>query len=54
MSEPQDFSLLHAPAGQLSSDGQLRETISERWDRKGGNLPLWHLPPRAGAEVRTG
>jgi len=45
MSEPQDLSVLLAPAGQLSSDGQLRETISERRDRKGDDFPLWHLPP---------
>ena len=45
MSEPQTLSVLITPAGQLSSDGQLRETISERRDRKGEDFPLWHLPP---------
>lgn len=45
MSEAEKLSVLVAPAGQLSSDGQLRETISERRDRKGFDFPLWHLPP---------
>ena len=36
--------VLIAPSGQLSGDGQLRESISERRDRKGQDYPLWHLP----------
>ena len=45
MSETQVLSVLISPAGQLSGDGQLRESIKERRSRKGEDFPLWHLPP---------
>ena len=44
------FSLLVAPAPQLSGDGQLRELIEERRTRFGDRADLWYLPP---AGVRT-
>ncbi len=36
--------VLFAPSGQLSGDGQLRESIYERRDRKGDDFPIWYLP----------
>ncbi len=45
MSEPQDLSVLIAPIGQLSGNGQLRETIRERRRRIGDDVPFWYLPP---------
>jgi len=36
--------VLFAPSGQLSGDGQLRESIYERRDRKGDDSPIWYLP----------
>jgi hypothetical protein len=37
--------LLLAPLGQLSGDGQLRELIEERRDRKGPDVELWYVEP---------
>lgn len=37
--------LLLAPLGQLSGDGQLRELIAERRERRGEVAELWYLPP---------
>lgn len=42
-SESGSLLMLLAPAGQLSGDGQLRELIQERRDRKGADVPLWFL-----------
>jgi hypothetical protein len=39
----QSLGVLVAPAGQLSADGQLRELIAERRERKGGTGPIWYL-----------
>lgn len=39
------LSFLVAPLGQLSGDGQLRELIEERRQRKGADLELWYLGP---------
>lgn len=38
-------SFLVAPLGQLSEDGQLRELIDERRQRKGAEVELWYLAP---------
>jgi hypothetical protein len=38
-------SFLVAPLGQLSEDGQLRELIEERRQRKGAAVELWYLAP---------
>jgi hypothetical protein len=35
--------VLLAPLGCLSSDGQLRELIRERRERRGDAVPLWYL-----------
>ena len=45
MSEPKALYVLLAPAGQLTGNGQLRETINERRSRKGENVPFWYLSP---------
>ena len=45
MSEPKALYVLLAPAGQLSGNGQLRETINERRSRKGVDVPFWYLSP---------
>ncbi len=45
MSEPKALYVLLAPAGQLSGNGQLRETVRERRNRKGDNVPFWYLSP---------
>ena len=45
MSELKAAYLLLAPVGQLSGNGQLRETISERRKRKGTDVPFWYLSP---------
>ena len=45
MSEPAALYVLLAPDGQLSGDGQLRESFSERRDRKGADYPMWYLNP---------
>ena len=45
MSEPQALHVLIAPLGQLSGNGQLRETVRERRNRKGTDVPFWYLSP---------
>ena len=45
MSEPKALYILSAPAGQLSGNGQLRETFRERRRRKGQDVPFWYLSP---------
>ncbi len=45
MSEKKPFYVLIAPIGQLCGNGQLRETISERRNRKGVDVPFWYLSP---------
>ena len=37
------FFAIIAPVGQLTGNGQLRETISERRNRKGNDVPFWYL-----------
>ena len=46
--------LLLAPLGQLSADGQLRELIGERRDRRNGTGPIWYLPPELVAALGLG
>lgn len=48
------LSFLVAPLGQLSEDGQLRELIEERRDRKGADVELWYLGPDLVEELRLG
>ena len=45
MSELEDLHVLFAPAGQLCGNGQLRESIHERRERKGADYPMWYLSP---------
>ena len=45
MSEQKDLHVLLAPAGQLCGNGQLRESIHERRERKGPDYPMWYLTP---------
>ena len=45
MSEPQALYVLLAPAGQLTGNGQLRETVNERRNRKGEDVAFWYLSP---------
>ena len=45
MSGKKPFYVLIAPIGQLCGNGQLRETISERRNRKGDDVPFWYLSP---------
>ncbi len=45
MAEPKALYLLLAPVGQLSGNGQLRETVSERRSRNGEDVPFWYLSP---------
>ncbi len=45
MSEPKALYVLLAPVGQLTGNGQLRETIQERRNRKGKDVPFWYLSP---------
>ena len=45
MSEPQALYVLLAPLGQLSGNGQLRETLNERRNRKGEDVAFWYLSP---------
>jgi len=45
MANQKKFYVLTAPVGQLCGNGQLRETISERRNRKGDNVPFWYLSP---------
>ncbi|MEA5392551.1 hypothetical protein VB738_14905 [Cyanobium gracile UHCC 0139] len=46
------LSFLVAPLGQLSGDGQLRELIEERRQRKGADVELWYLGPELVEELR--
>ncbi len=50
----QTLSLLLAPLGQLSGDGQLRELFEERRDRKGEDVELWYLPAVLVEELGVG
>ena len=45
MSEPDALYVLLAPVGQLSGNGQLRETVQERRKRNGADVPFWYLSP---------
>ncbi len=45
MAEPKALYVLLAPLGQLSGNGQLRETVKERRNRKGTHVPFWYLSP---------
>ena len=45
MSESKEVYLLLAPAGQLSGNGQLRETVKERRSRHGQDVSFWYLSP---------
>ena len=45
MSEPKALHALLAPVGQLSANGQLRETVKERRNRQGSSVPFWYLSP---------
>ena len=45
MANQNRFYVLTAPVGQLCGNGQLRETISERRNRKGLEEPFWYLSP---------
>ena len=45
MSEPKVLYVLLAPAGQLCGNGQLRESIYERRERRGADYPMWYLNP---------
>ncbi|MCP9838767.1 hypothetical protein KBY84_14790 [Cyanobium sp. N.Huapi 1H5] len=46
------FAFLVAPLGQLSGDGQLRELIEERRQRKGADVELWYLGEDLVEELR--
>ena len=46
MDEMTQLYVLVAPAGQLTGNGQLRETISERRNRKGEDVHFWYLSPK--------
>ena len=45
MSEPKALYVLLAPVGQLSGNGQLRETVKERRSRNGNDVSFWYLSP---------
>ncbi len=45
MSELKALYVLIAPIGQLTGNGQLRETVKERRNRKGVDVPFWYLTP---------
>ncbi len=45
MAELKDLYVVLAPAGQLSGNGQLRETVRERRNRKGDDIAFWYLSP---------
>ena len=45
MTEIKTLSVLVAPLGQLSGDGQLLESFTERRERKGSDYPMWYLTP---------
>ena len=46
MAELQSFYVLVAPSGQLSGNGQLRETVSERRKKNGIDVKFWYLSPK--------
>ncbi len=52
MAEPNALYVLLAPAGQLSGNGQLRETVIERRRRKGEDVPFWYLSPELVEEFK--
>ena len=43
MDESKDLYALLAPVGQLAGNGQLRETLLERRNRKGQDVAFWYL-----------
>jgi len=43
MADPITFNILIAPTGQLTGNGQLRESMFERRSRKGNEYPMWYL-----------
>ena len=45
MDSKKPFYVLIAELGQLCGNGQLRETISERRNKRGGDVAFWYLPP---------
>ena len=45
MSEQKAVYVLLAPLGQLSGNGQLRETVEERRNREGDDVAFWYLSP---------
>ena len=45
MAVPTAVYVLLAPNGQLSGNGQLRETVQERRNRQGEEVPFWYLTP---------
>ena len=45
MSEHKALHVLLAPVGQLSGNGQLRETVKERRKKKGSSVAFWYLSP---------
>ena len=45
MSELKALHVLIAPVGQLSANGQLRETVKERRKKDGPNVSFWYLSP---------
>ena len=45
MSEPKALYVLVAPVGQLSGNGQLRETVQERRKKQGDDVAFWYLSP---------
>ena len=46
MTEPKALYVVLAPQGQLSGNGQLRETVKEQRNRKGENVCFWYLSPQ--------
>ena len=45
MTELKEVYVLLAPVGQLSANGQLRETVQERRKKKGDHASFWYLSP---------
>ena len=45
MSEPKALYVLLAPIGQLTGNGQLRETVKEPRKKKGEEVSFWYLSP---------
>ena len=46
------LNVLVARVGQLSGDGQLRESFSERRSRRGEDYPMWYLNPNLVAKFK--